>query len=388
MKVLFDELGFAQTHGGVSRYFAEMIKRLPEDVEWRISVKTTKNVYLQEAPFNIPKMTRSVTDFASHIRPATLSRAFVRLCQATGRLLPADVAFDEANNRRESLRLIKEGCFDLLHVTDPHPRWNTWRSIAGCKPIVATVHDLIPEIFFPHDFMIRRMRRSLLNDAAHIIAVSENTKRDIVRLYGANPDKISVVYHGYLPVATPERIDFDLPERYVLYVGQRTYGKNYGLFRDVAIDLLKEDDNLELFFTGEPLDSDEQKPYRSAGVLGRVRQRFLSDSEMRYVFAHASVFVCPSRYEGFGIPILDSLSAGCPTVLSDASCLPEVGGNAALYFHVDDGTEMKHRIRQMLDDPSLATEMREAGIRRVREFSWERCANETAAIYRSVLGEK
>ncbi len=388
MKVLFDELGFAQTHGGVSRYFAEMIKRLPEDVEWCISAKTTKNIYLQEAPFNIPKMTHSVTDFALHIRPAVLSRAFVRFYQATGQILPANMAFDEANNRRESLRLIKEGCFDLLHITDPHPRWNTWRSIAGRKPIVATIHDLIPEIFYPHDFMIRRMRRCLLNDAAHIIAVSENTKRDIVRLYGTNPDKISVVYHGYLPIAIPEKIDFDLPARYMLYVGKRAYGKNYDLFRDVVIEMLKEDENLELFFTGEPLDSDEQKPYKSAGVLGRVHQRFLSDSEMRYVFAHASVFVCPSRYEGFGIPILDSLSAGCPTVLSDASCLPEVGGDAALYFHVDDGADMKSKIRKVLDDSALAAWMRDAGIRRVREFSWERCANETAVIYRSILGEK
>lgn len=388
MKVLFDELGFAQTHGGVSRYFAEMIKRLPEDIEWHIAAKTTKNVYLHAEPFNVPFMTRSFADFAAKIQPRCLGRSFVRLYQLFGRFLPKALAFDEAINRREFLKSLKDDAFDLLHITDPHPRWNTWNRVIGRKPIVVTIHDLIPEIFFPHDFLIKRMRRRLLNDANHVIAVSENTKKDIIKFYGTDPNKISVVYHGCLPAMMPAKIDFNPPKHYMLYVGQRTYGKNYELFRDVAIDLLKEDRDLELFLTGEPLTPSEQYPYRVAGVLGRVRQRFLSDPEMRYVFAHASVFVCPSRYEGFGIPILDAFSAGCPTVLSDASCLPEVGGDAALYFRVDDGADMKSKIRKVLDDSALAAGMREAGIRRVREFSWERSANETAAIYRSVLGEK
>lgn len=387
MKILFDELGFAQPHGGVSRYFAEMIKRLPSDMEWHLTVKTTNNVYLQEAPFGISKMERSICELSGKIHPARLGRMVARFCQMAGQWLPGCRAFDEVRNRWESRKVVAHGDFDIFHMTDPHPRWNSWRRVVGRKPIVATVHDLIPEIFYPKDFLIRRMRQNMLRDASHIIAVSENTKRDIIKFYGTSPEKISVVYHGYLPVAVPKSVNFKLPSRYILYVGKRTYGKNYDNFREAAIALMRENKGLSLVLTGEPLTTAEQMPYKTAGVLNMVHQRFLTDSEMRYVFAHAAVFVCPSRYEGFGIPILDALSAGCPVVLSDASCLPEVGGDAALYAGIDDIRGLKHQIQKVLDDKQLVCELRKRGLQRAESFSWEKCASETADIYRRVYTE-
>ena len=385
MKILYDELAFVQTHGGVSRYFAEMIKCLPSDIEWNITVAATRNAYLQQHPFNIPRMKHSLVDFSAHIPSALLRRVFARLYQACGNVLPFGSRFDETRNRNLRESIMEKGNFDVFHLTDPHPRWNSWRKIVGRKPIVATIHDLMPEIFYPHDLLIKMMRRQLITDASHIIAVSEHTKQDIMKFYGVSEKKISVVYHGYLPNAVGSKPVVGLPEKYILYVGKRTYGKNYMLFQKVAIDLLKEDKGLSLFLTGDPLSSEERESFLKAGVADRVVQRFISDDEMRYVFSCAKVFVCPSRYEGFGIPVLDAFAAGCPVVLSDASCLPEVGGNAALYFDVDDGDAMKCQIRKIIGDTGLSKELRARGLMRAKEFSWEKCANETAAVYRRVL---
>ena len=385
MKIFYDELGFVQTHGGVSRYFAEMIKRLPVDMECKIAVASTRNAYLQHEPFNIPRMEHSLLDFTSRIPVALLGRVLARLYQAYGNVLPFGSRFDEIRNRRLREDIISKGDFDLFHLTDPHPRWNSWRNIVGRRPIVATVHDLIPEIFYPHDLLIKRMRRRLLADASHIIAVSEHTKQDIMKYYAVPAEKISVVYHGYLPNVEFCSIVEGLPEKYILYVGKRAFGKNYMLFQNAVIDLLKEDVGLSLFLTGDALSPYESDTFRKAGVSSRVVQRFLSDGEMRYVFSHASVFVCPSRYEGFGIPVLDAFAAGCPVVLSDASCLPEVGGDAALYFRVNDVEDLKRQILRVLSDVGLADELRARGLVRAKEFSWDKCAKETAEVYRRVL---
>lgn len=384
MKVLFDEFAFNQTHGGVSRYFCEMIKRLPSDIEWELSLKTTNNVYLQDAPFSIPPMEKSFGSFArSHFGPF-MSRALTRLYQGISSKFPGAFKFDEDCNRMHFAKCVDKLDFDLLHVTDPHPRWDTWRNVKSRRPIVATIHDLIPELYSPSCIAIKRMRARLASDADHLIAVSNATKQDLIRMYGVPEEKITVVYHGFLPQKESGRkLDY-IPDKYILYVGQRTIGKNYPLFSKSIVVLLREIPDLHLFLTGNPLTKNESEWFRLNGVLDRVHQKFVCDEDMPTVFAKATVFVCPSRYEGFGIPILDAMSAGTPIVLARASCLPEVGGDAALYFDQDDGMGMNNQVRKLLSSPELRRAQSIKGLNRSKLFSWEKCAEETAEIYREV----
>jgi glycosyltransferase involved in cell wall biosynthesis len=120
------------------------------------------------------------------------------------------------------------------------------------------------------------------------------------------------------------------------------------------------------------------------GIADKVHQRFIEDEQMFTLFRDALVFVFPSIYEGFGLPILDAFSAQCPVILSNCSCFPEVGGDAALYFDEDDTETLRKHILSLSQDESLRRSLGEKGLERSGIFTWESCAGQTAQIYRSV----
>ena len=125
--------------------------------------------------------------------------------------------------------------------------------------------------------------------------------------------------------------------------------------------------------------------FATLGIEGQVAQGFVPDDEIPSVFAHALVFVYPSRYEGFGIPILDAFAAGCPVILANASCFPEVAGDAALYVDLDDPASLRDQLSLLLHDASLRDRLAAQSRSRLEGFSWSRCAEETANIYRKGL---
>ena len=155
--------------------------------------------------------------------------------------------------------------------------------------------------------------------------------------------------------------------------------KNWGWFLRAVAPMLEE--TLELLCTGEPFTGEERALIRRLGVEKWVRQEYVSDEEMLRLLAHAAAFVYPSRYEGFGMPILDAWAVGCPVVLSRASCFPEIGGDAAEYFELDDAKSLIAAIERAKEGKTV-----EKGRQRLKDFSWEKCAAETAAVYRKVVG--
>lgn len=383
MRVLFDDLGLRESHGGVSRYFSELFRNFPSDVEPIVCQAESVNEYMLSEPFNIPRARYSFDKFLPDCN--LIGRSY--FYRIVAGMLPWFFPAYELANQKLFRQHISRNDFDILHLTSPHGStegWGTraWHSVIGKKPIVLTVHDLIPDKL-NKSRRVTRQRKFELDAADHVVAVSNNTKQDIIDLYNVPESKISVIYHGYTARADNACSPIFPDIRYVLYVGKRGGYKNSDFFIRSMAPLLIADGGLHLVFTGGRFSDLELKVFTDLGIANRVHQRFVSDAEMSSLMANAVCFVYPSRYEGFGIPILDAFSVGCPVVLSRCSCFPEVAGDAALYFEDGDAEGLRNCVKSLSDD-ALRQKMIGLGKARVQMFSWHSAAMQTADIYRRV----
>jgi glycosyltransferase involved in cell wall biosynthesis len=143
--------------------------------------------------------------------------------------------------------------------------------------------------------------------------------------------------------------------------------------------------DLRLVCTGKPFDNAEMQFLKSLGILDRTSCLFASEAELKNLYATALLFVYPSLYEGFGIPILEAFAMNCPMAISNTSCFPEVAGDAALYFDPQSIDEMRSVMENAILSPSLRNELVLKGQERLKLYSWRKCAEETAKVYQKVL---
>lgn len=360
-KILYDHQMFTfQRFGGVTRYFADLMYNLPQN-EFRadLPMRYCENHY--------------VTETYGHKFDKF---AFPENYRIRRRLY-------EFVNDMVAKRAIKNGDYDIFHPTYYNPYFlNSLKKRQ--KPLVLTIHDMtferFPQEVLVYDKTIQNKRR-LVTEADHIIAVSENTKKDIVEILGVTPEKISVVYHGYKPVAEPASQLFD---RYILFVGDRKGYKNFMPWLSAIRPLFASDSKLKVVCTGAPFTHAERLQFTEWGIIDRIVQIQANDAQMASLYRHALCFVYPSLYEGFGIPILEAFANGCPVCLSDASCFPEVASDAALYFNPNDADSMLCTIKELLEYASLRDELCVKGAARGKEFSIERMVEQTCNVYRKL----
>jgi len=268
-------------------------------------------------------------------------------------------------------------------------------------PTVLTVHDLIyrlyPRYHKPMNYLYLNAAMPLYVKRANaVITISESSKRDLIRLYGIPPDKVTVIYEAAAPhfkPAPPDRIAtvrrrYGLPERYLLTVGTIEPRKNLvrlvdavGLVREMGFDV-----GLVIVGSRGWLYEDffrhlERHEHRDAVFL----IGYVPDEDLPAVYSAATLCVLPSLYEGFGLPILEAMACGTPVACSNTSSLPELGGRAARYFDPTDEEQMAEVIAEVLRDGTLREEMRVRSMVQVRRFSWARTAEETFAVYQKVL---
>jgi glycosyltransferase involved in cell wall biosynthesis len=268
-------------------------------------------------------------------------------------------------------------------------------------PTVLTVHDLIFRHLPEHHKPLNRWYLNLTmplycRRAGHIIAVSEHTKRDLISAYGIAAEKVSVVYEAAAPEFCPQpaqtvaavRARYNLPERYLLFVGTIEPRKNLtrllAAFEAVHADGLA--DGLVIvgqrgWLYGDFFARLEESPVREVILL----PGYVPDDDLPAFYAGAQALVLPSVYEGFGLPVLEAMACGTPVVASTASSIPEIGGEAALYFDPLDVEAAVDAVRRILRDASLRDEMRELGLAQAARFSWQRAAAETRAVYGAVM---
>ena len=360
MRVLYDHQTFSyQRFGGNSRYFYELLATFhgQGNPSFDLAVETSPTEYLKGAPFFAGRA-------SNHMDLPHLLARYARNEVAT--------------------RLAARKPHDVFHTTFYYPT-----ALHGAKraKLVVTVLDMIPELF-PESFDLRSAygrlvtkpwidgKKTLCERADAILAISENTKRDVVKFYGIDPDRITVTHlaNRLVADASTPRIE-GLPERYVLFVGTRNTYKNFGVFLEGVAGLQLP----VVCIGGGPFDAIEQAKIASLGI--DAMQRNVADGELPGCYAHAAAFVFPSKYEGFGIPILEAFACGAPTIVARASCFPEIAGDAARYFEPDDPADLARVLAEVIADPS---DLRERGRARNATFTWERCAAQTLAVYESL----
>jgi glycosyltransferase involved in cell wall biosynthesis len=263
------------------------------------------------------------------------------------------------------------------------------------NPTVVTVHDLIhflyPEVE-PGADELRRIQQAAIARATRIICVSENTKRDLLRCMPVASERITVIHLGVsfasrpLPPLPSTRRD---AERYLLHVGPRQGYKNFDLLLRVLAERSALPENIRVVaFGGGAFTPQEHQRVRELGLdPARIIHRTGDDAALERCYLGASALVCPSRYEGFGLPPLEAMALGCPVVSSRGGSLPEIVGNAALLFDPENTSELMEALVPVLTSPALVNGLRVRGQRRAAEFSWEKCASQTAQVYRE-LSEK
>ena len=366
MHVAFDPQTFSlQPYGGISRYFLETALRLAGLPETRVSVLAFAhlNAYLRAAGNG------TVVGWPIPLLPEPLRPLLVRANQALAR------------------RWLARHGADLVHET----YYSHARTAPAKVPAVLTVFDMIHEKFpgyAPRTARVANAKRAAIERARHVICISENTRRDLLEVYRIDPARASVVTLGFTPLPRPAGgASPALAEPYVLFVGKRGGYKDFETLLQAyaAAPDIKRDYAL-VSFGDAPLSGAERRLIDRLGIpRGRVRHAAGDDAALALHYRHASLFVYPSRYEGFGMPPLEAMSLDCPVVCTHAASLPEVVGDAARTFEPGSARALRAAMDAVLGSREHAAELRRRGRERVKRFSWERCARETRAIYASVL---
>lgn len=269
-------------------------------------------------------------------------------------------------------------------------------------PAVLTVHDLIYMLFPEYHkslnyWYLNRAMPLYCARASAIIAVSEATKRDLVKFYGVDPAKVTVVYEAaaaHFQPPPPARIarvrqSYRLPERFLIHLSTIEPRKNLLRLLDAFQIVRQSVPDMHLLLAGGRgwLDEDFFARIAAEGLSDVVRPLgWVPDEDLPAVIGAAALAVQPSLYEGFGLPILEHMACGQVVAASDSSSHPEVGGAAAAYFDPTSVEEMAAVILRLLTDSDEYARRRALGLAQAARFSWERAAAETEAVYESLIG--
>lgn len=366
MKILYDHQIFTlQKYGGISRYFYELIKELNkmEDIETIVSLVVSNNHYITDKKFV------HYFDILSTLQFRGKNRLFKLV------------------NKPNTILKLKQQNFDIFHPTyyDPY-----FLKYIGKKPFVLTVYDMIhekfTEMFSPKD-KTTEQKKLLVEKATKIIAISESTKKDLIELFGTDESKIEVVYLGNSMCPKLDiGINFHIPKRYLLFVGNRGLYKNFERFIKSIYDILKQ--NKELFVLcagGGNFNIKENQLFNELGISNQILQYNVDDNSLAYFYQNALAFIFPSLYEGFGIPILEAFACGCPVLCSNVSSLPEVAGDAACYFDPYSEDSIRNAVLKLLNNSNYRDDLIKKGYEQLKRFSWEITAEKTKKLYESII---
>lgn len=359
MKVFFDGKIFSsQSCGGISRIIFELMHSLSqigglEQIFYRGS-------YIDRYPFKREWFKR----YYGLRKPAGCDYRFISLLDNMG--------LELAYARNVTPDLIYHSSF---YRVPKNPR----------GPVVIHLYDMIHELF-TDNLKVKKFKKKSFKAADLIISISESVKKDLCGLYPINPEKVIVAYPGVASVFRNLATEGSNRRPYMLYVGMRNYRhKNFGLLLNTFIER-KYFRDFDLILAGGEKEITVQQKEKIKNTVGRgnwLKQEFGDDNKLAELYSNASVFIYPSLYEGFGIPLIEAMACGCPVITSNRSSMPEVVGDAALLFNPEDPEDLTEQIDKVVNDRFLSIGLIKKGKIRARQFTWE---NMASTIYKGYLG--
>lgn len=369
MHILFDdEVFFRQRFGGVSRIFAKLIQGIEQNPEHQLmfNCNYSENEYLLQ------------------LKPNTNSFLKPYQFPLKGKLIRGIYG---GYSHKKTINTIGKKKADVFHPTF-YANYYLEALTQVNLPLVFTVHDLIHEQTpnNSHYTQMAKMKEENLKIANQIIVVSEHTKKDLLRIYPfVNQEQVNIIP---LAQSLPEQgvKPKKLPANYILFTGERGGYKNFISLLNAFAELSKTNPDLHLYCAGSAsFNNDELALAQKLNVNNKLHHAKLSDSELRYVYQHAKLFVFPSTYEGFGIPMLEAFNAGTPVVANNATSLPEVGGDAAYYVDATDVKQLTSALNEVLTNTKLQQELVEKGKIREQQFTWQNHISLTLQVYQKAV---
>jgi len=370
VKIQFDHQIFThQSYGGISRYYVELASlMLSRGQDVFISAGIHRNHYL-----------------SSRLKGHVIGRYAQSFPRKTWRfLLDLNSAVSEFASKRKKP--------DIFHETYYSAKTVQASSAIRILTVYDMNHELYRGIYYSSKDRTAEYKSAAVKRADHIICISKSTQKDLLRLLDVPEEKTSVVYLGVdenkfdNSVVLSDYIEQSNP--YFLYVGGRGGAKNFSrLAQAYCINEIASKADLVLF-GGGALRKGELQFFKKMKCLDKVKQIDGDDSLLAALYRNAVAFVYPSEYEGFGLPILEAMAAGCVVLSSHTSSLREVGGEACTYFDPHDVFEIRGALTGILSKKTDADWLMRAGKERVKQFSWDKCAARTAELYERLLSDR
>jgi glycosyltransferase involved in cell wall biosynthesis len=368
MRIAYNHQAFSiQEFGGVSRYYSRLADKLfKQGQDVKIFAGMHRNNYLR----NLPKEMVKGIKFKKY--PPKSGRIFHYLNSMIGHFQ------------------IKSWKPDIIHET----YYSSLPTFKSDVVRITSVYDMIHELFsnqFLSSDTTTLYKKKTIERTDHIISISHSTKNDLMKLFGVEENKISVVHLGIdLDVFMQPKVKNQFEEKpYILYVGSRHGYKNFnGMLKACAASNIIKNKIMIIAFGGGDFTGKELLEINKLGFKDKfIQQVGGSDETLVSLYSNALCFVYPSFYEGFGLPPLEAMAAECPVVSSNTSSIPEVINKAGVYFDPNNIDEMCSVIETVVCDESLRSRLVKLGLENIKLFSWEKCAFETLKIYKNLTGK-
>lgn len=371
LKIKFDYHIFnSQEYGGISKYFFYLYIALSKlDCHPRIIAPIHRNRYLRKI-----KKEQGLRFFLS-----MNNRLIIRVIKIISFL------YDQFHSRFNKYEIIHKTYFpSKLNFFGRSIYLDSFNSPKSKK--IITFYDmsffLFSNLLNDSKNMISLQKKQCA-DADAIIAISHSTKNDLIKYYNISKEKISVIHLGVDKEIFFKKRKSNLDVRnFILFVGNRQTYKNFELFVESFAEITDQSINLVLFGGGEITQS-EIRLLDKFSIIKKVYYETGDDIKLSKFYNSAKFMVYPSLYEGFGLPVLEAMSCGCPVIAGDNSSISEVADDSALLIDVTKKEAIRDAMNKLINNESMRLSLSQKGIKRSKNFSWEKCANETYKLYQS-----
>lgn len=276
----------------------------------------------------------------------------------------------------------------------------TQQPLLYLKRSVTTVHDLTvirfrnplknPLVFWVKQQVYKAVIWFAAHKSRQVIVPTQFVKKDLTQFTRVNPDKVVVTLESADKITDPaEPVAAVGDKQFIMYVGRAQPHKNLWRLIEAFRSLHEQHPELYLVLVGKIVGNYTAtiERIKTEQIANIICTDFVSDGQLRWLYEHTSAYMFPSLSEGFGLPGLEAMHYGAPVLSSNATCLPEVYGDAALYFNPLDATDIAAKINTILTDKQVSADLRAQSAAHLKNFSWQRMAQQTVEVYRRTLGE-